>query len=179
IRAWVNERSPEELRAIMGSDAVDIAQIVPTIREKLPDLHEPPALEPAQARFRLFDSITNFLKHESRERPMLIVLDDLHWADKPSLLLLQFLSRELRETRLLVVGTYREQEVDHRHPLTEALGEMARQGPIERMQLSGLSEAEVAQFIELTAGIDAPERLAAAVFKSTEGNPFFVNEIVR
>jgi eukaryotic-like serine/threonine-protein kinase len=179
IRAYVQDHSAEDLRAMMGPGVIDIAQIAPAIREKLPDLPEAPVLEPAQARFRLFDSITTFLKHESRERPMLIVLDDLHWADKPSLLLLQFLSRELRETRLLVVGTYREQEVDQKHPLAEALGEMARQGPIERLQLSGLSEAEVAQFIELTAGIDAPDRLAAAVYKTTEGNPFFVNEIVR
>src|SRR5262245_6472844 len=106
IRAYVHEREPTALRSEMGSAASDIAQMVSEVREKLPGLPAPPELDPEQARFRLFDGITTFLKNAGRGQPLVLVLDDLHWADKSSLLLLQFLAGELRDVRLLVVGTY-------------------------------------------------------------------------
>ncbi len=89
----------------MGSRAADIAEIVSEVRERLPILVTPPALEPEQARFRLFTSVTNFLKNAAQSRPLMLVLDDLDWSDRPSLLL-QFLARQLGESHLLVVGTY-------------------------------------------------------------------------
>ncbi|MEE8370341.1 MAG: adenylate/guanylate cyclase domain-containing protein, partial [Dehalococcoidia bacterium] len=142
-------------------------------------LPEPPALEPEQARFRLFDSITTFLKNASKSQPIVLVLDDLHWADKPSLLLLQFLARELRGARIMVLATYRDVELRRQHPLSQTLGELAREGLSQRILLRGLSERDVARFIELTAGISPPQALVEAVYRETEGNPFFVNEVVR
>ncbi len=100
----------------MGAGAADIAEIVSEIREKLPDLEPSPVLEPEQARFRLFDSITTFLKNAARTQPLMLVLDDLHWADRPSLLLLQFLVRRLTESQILVLGCYRDVELSRRHP---------------------------------------------------------------
>ncbi len=102
----------------MRSEAAAIAEVFSDVKEKLPDLKPPSRLEPEQARFRLFDSITTFLKTASQARPLVLMLEDLHWADGPSLLLLQFLARELEESRLLVVGTYRDVEVTRQHPLT-------------------------------------------------------------
>ena len=96
IRSYVHEKEPNELMSEMGPGAADIAQVVSEVKERLPGLPAPPTLEPDQARFRLFDSITTFLKNASLKKPMVLVLDDLHWGDKPSLLLLQFLARELR-----------------------------------------------------------------------------------
>ena len=90
IRAYVQVTDAERLRSEMGLGATDIAEIVPELRGKLPDLEPPPALEPEQARFRMFDSITSFLKNASRAQPLVLVLDDLHWADTSSLLLLEF-----------------------------------------------------------------------------------------
>src|SRR5262249_24937373 len=107
------------------------------------------------------------------------VLDDLHWADKPSLLLLEFLARELRGSRLLVLGTYRDVELRRQHPLAHTLAALAREELSQRILLRGLSEGDVARFIEITAGIAPPEGLVAAIYRETEGNPFFVNEIVR
>ncbi len=98
IRSYVQQCDPDQLRSEMGSGAADVAEIVPDLREKLPSLESPPALEPEQARFRLFDSITSFLKNAAQSRPTMVVLDDLHWADKPSLLLLQF-TRRTENTR--------------------------------------------------------------------------------
>ncbi len=147
--------------------------------ERLPGLPAPPQLEPEQARFRLFDSITTFLKNASKDTPLMVVLDDMHWADKPSLLLLQFLAKELRGSRLLVLGTYRDVELRRQHPLAQTLGELNRENLSQRVLLRGLTENDVRRFVEVTAGTSPPDALVAAVYRETEGNPFFVNEIVR
>ncbi|MCH8921178.1 MAG: protein kinase, partial [Chloroflexi bacterium] len=179
IRSYVHDREPQELMSEMGPGAADIAQVVSEVRERLPGLPAPPTLEPEQARFRLFDSITTFLKNAGNRQPIVLVLDDLHWADKPSLLLLQFLARELRGARLMVLATYRDVELRREHPLADALGELAREGLSQRILLRGLSERDVARFIEITAGMSPPRALVEAVYRETEGNPFFVNEVVR
>ena len=179
IRSFVHDRDPATLMSEMGPGAADIAQVVSEVKERLPGLPVPPALEPEQARFRLFDSITTFLKNASRSQPVVLVLDDLHWADKPSLLLLQFLARELRGARLMVLATYRDVELRRGHPLADTLGELSREGLSQRILLRGLTEHDVARFIELTAGRKPPEALVEAVYRETEGNPFFFNEVVR
>lgn len=111
IRSYVRDKDPEELRSEMGAGAANIAGIVSDVSEKLPGLAAPPELEPEQARFRLFDSMTAFLKSASQRQPLVLVLDDLHWADHPSLLLLEFVARELPGSRLLVIGTDRKSVV--------------------------------------------------------------------
>ena len=179
IRSYAQELEPEKLLSIMGPGAADIAQVVSEIRERLPDLPPPPPLEPEQARFRLFDSVTTFLKNASKLQPLVVILDDLHWADKPSLLLLQFLARELKDACILVIGTYRDMELGRQHPLSQTLGELSRQGLSARIVLRGLTEQDVARFIEMTTGIKPPENLVRTVYQQTEGNPFFLSEIVR
>ena len=107
IRSYVQIHHAEELGSEMGHGTATIAEIIPDLRDKLTDLETPPALDPEQALFRLFDSITSFLRDASRNQPLLLVLDDLHWADMSSLLLQQFLARELAPAQsgpLLVVG---------------------------------------------------------------------------
>ncbi len=178
IRAYVHERDAEALRSELGTGAADVAQVVSEVRERLPDVEQPPSMEPEQARFRLFDSITTFLKNAATAQPLVVILDDLHWADKPSLLLLQFVARWLGGTRLLMVGTYRDVEVRRQHPLSSTLAELAREQLSQRVVLRGLSEDEVARFIEISCGVAPPEGLVAAVHKHTEGNPFFVKEVV-
>lgn len=178
VRDYVHDRDPKALLSEMGSGAADIAQVISEVRDRLPGLPAPPALAPEQARFRLFDSLTTFLKNAGRTQPLVLILDNLHWADKPSLLLLQFLARELRGARLLVVGTYRDIELGRQHPLAETLAELAREQLSQRILLRGLAARDVARFIELAAGVKPSERLVAAVYGETEGNPFFVNEIV-
>ena len=181
IRSYVRDRDPERLRSEMGSVASEIAEIVSEVRERLPDIQPPPALQPEQARFRLFDSITTFMKTVSRTQPLVLMLDDLHWADKPSFLLLEFLARELAGVRLLVVGTYRDVELSRQHPLAETLGELNRSaaGGLQRVLLRGLAPEDIARFIEIAAGITPPQGLVSAVHTQTEGNPLFVTEVVR
>ena len=179
IRSYVRDRDPQELSTEMGAGASDIAEIVSDVRERLPGLPAAPTLDPEQARFRLFDSISAFLKTASQRQPMVLVLDDLHWADKPSLLLLQFVARELAGSRLLLMGTYRDMELSRQHPLAESLGELTRERMFQRVLLRGLSREDVARFIEVATGLVAQEGLVNAVYTQTEGNPLFVTEVVR
>jgi class 3 adenylate cyclase len=179
LRSYVHDRDPKELLSDMGPGAADIAGVVSEVRERLPGLPEPPELDPEEARFRLFDSITTFLRNASKRTPLVLMLDDLHWADKPSLLLLQFLARELGPLRLLVLGSYRDVELGRQHPLEETLAELTRTQLCERILLRGLQAVDVARFIELTAGREPPAALVEAVYRETEGNPFFVSEVVR
>jgi len=184
IRAYVQQSVPDQLRLEMGPGAADIAEIVPEIRAKLTGLESPPELEPEQARFRLFDSITTFLKNAAQSQPLMLVLDDLHWADKPSLLLLQFLARELapaQSGRLLVVGTYRDVELSRQHPLSETLAQLSRSagGGFQRVLLRGLDQEDAAQLIQASAGIEPTTVLVEALYTHTEGNPFFMTEVIR
>ncbi|HXQ21077.1 MAG TPA: hypothetical protein VN812_05340 [Candidatus Acidoferrales bacterium] len=154
----------------------DLAQLLPEI---VPAPHRADAagLDSEQARFRLFDSTTVLFKHLARQTPLVLLLDDLHAADEPSLHLLRFLGREIADARIFVLGTYREAEVRRSAVLSGLLGEVARAS--QRIHLHGLSAAEVARFIERAAGQAPTPPLVSAVHRITEGTPFFVDEIVR
>jgi class 3 adenylate cyclase len=178
IRTIVRDADPVALAWQMGGGAADIAQLVPEVAEKL-DIEPAPPGESEEARFQLFDSVTNYLIAVARDRPLVIVLDDLHWADEPSLLLLRFAARELGDSGLLLVGTYRDVELGRHHPLARVLGEMSSSEGSGKIVLRGLSTEAVARYIERTAGAPAPPELAEAVQAQTDGNPFFVGEIVR
>jgi DNA-binding NarL/FixJ family response regulator len=178
VRAYIETADPAVLRQEMGAGAADIAQVVPAVGECLPHLPAPPPLEPEAARFRLFDSLAGFLRAAAARRPLLLVLDDLHWADAPSLALLRFVGRELEDAGLLVVGSYRHVEVDRGHRLLATLADLTR-GRGRRLLLGGLDQREVASFVAVVAGVQPAAGLAAAVHRQTDGNPFFVTEVVR
>ena len=179
LRPYVRDTGIESLRSQLREGAADVARLLPELRELLDDL--PPASpdESEGARFRLFDSLTAFLRSVAAERPLLLVLDDLHAADQPSLLLLQFVARELGESRLLVVGAYRDVDPTLGEPLTTTLTEVAREPVTRTLALAGLGEADVARFIELAAPAASAADLGPMVHAETEGNPLFVGEIVR
>jgi len=178
IRAALLDADPD-LLAGLGAAAADIADIVPEIRERLPGLEPPAPLgDPSEARFRMFESIRQLFASLSRRRTLLTVLDNLHWADAPSLRLLEFLAPELADSRVLLIGTYRATELSRRHPLSNALGGLARVPHFARLNLDGLSEEEVQAFVA-AAGAMLPVGLAKTLHDQTEGNPLFLREIVR
>jgi tetratricopeptide (TPR) repeat protein len=180
--AYARAQEPQVLRATLGAAAPDLAQLVAEVRALLPDVPPPPPAEPEQARFRLFGGIAAFLTTITATQPLVVVLDDLQWADKPSLLMLQYLVRQLGGLRLLVLGTYRDTDLDRQHPLAEALVTLRREPVVERVLLSGLSTAEVVALLEARAGhaLDVAGRtLAEALHRETEGNPLFVTETLR
>jgi tetratricopeptide (TPR) repeat protein len=179
LRTLVRERDPERLRSELGRRAPDLGELLPELRELLPGLPEPPSLDSEGARFRLFDAVASFLRAAAETEPLLLVLDDLHAADEPSLLLLQFVARELASSCLLVVGAYRDVDPTLADPLAAALTELAREPVTRSLVLGGLAEGDVARFIEETTKRAPTVALVEAVFGESEGNPLFVGEIVR
>jgi class 3 adenylate cyclase len=183
IRAYAQNRDPEELQTELGSGASDIAQVVSELRHRLPDLPEPQPLDPEQAQFRLFDSITTFLRNISSTRALVIVLEDLHLADRPSLLLLQFLARELASSRMFVLCTYRDGELDEHHLLTEVHASLSHERNYGRLRLRGLSKPEVKALLEELSRqpMETADELALldAVYQESGGNPYFIEEILR
>jgi predicted ATPase len=179
VRTYASEKDIQQLHTEMGAGAADLAQVIPVIRERLPELPPPPRMEPEQERFRFFDSLTSFLKNAAKRQPLLLVLDDLQWADAPSLLFLQFLVRELTNTKLFLILTCREGEVVQQPLLTQTLAAIARTSGSQTLSLRRLTDTEVAKFMELTTGQAPPAEVSAAVFQRTEGHPFFMTEMVR
>ena len=179
IRSYVRDADPVGLAWELGSGAAEIARIVPELREQAGAAAEAGADEHEEARFRLFDAVATFLSGAARSRPLVLVLDDLHWADEPSLLLLRFLARGFGDSPLLIVGTYRDVELGRHHPLARTLSELAGAERTTRVQLRGLDSAAVERYIEMSTGTEPAPGLADAVLEQTEGNPFFVSEVVR
>ena len=153
LRRYLTASTPEILQAEVGAGAAALAQVIPEIRQRLTDLPSLPALEPAQERFRFFDSLTTFLQNAARRRPLVLIFDDLQWADAPSLLLLQFVAREVPATPPCLVGTTSRSRLDPHHPLTHACAELARIPTQQGLRLQGLSHHEVAHFLALTTGV--------------------------
>ena len=156
-----------------------MARLVPELRDRLPNLAPPSTMEPGQARFRLFDGVTTLLRNAARRQPLLVVLDDLHRADASSLLLLEFLARELRRAAILVVGTYRALEVGPEHTLFGTLATLVREPATRQLALSGLLAGDLARYVETATGSAPTDALVSEVAEQTGGNPFFAGEVVR
>jgi predicted ATPase len=138
-----------------------------------------PAGDAEEARWRLLEGVTSFLQHVAGGQPLVLVLEDLHWADRGTLDLLTHLARNLGASRLLVVGAYRDVEVDRAHPLAATLAELRRVAPFERVLLRGLDREGVRKMVAAITQFPPTEALVQAVHRQTEGNPLFVQEVVR
>ena len=179
LRACVRAFDSEELGSHLGAGAPLVAQLVAEVAEILPGVGPPPAMGAEGGRFRLFDAVATFLRNAAAEQPLMLILDDLHAADAPSILLLRFVARELGDARVLLLGAYRDMELDRDHPLSVALAEVSREPATRHLRLSGLTEAGVGRLIQESARVMPGESVAAAVHRYTEGNPLFVGEVVR
>ncbi|MBN2075345.1 MAG: protein kinase [Dehalococcoidales bacterium] len=178
IRSYVLDRDTEDLKKELGSGATDVARIVSEIREKL-HLEPREAQNPEEDRYRLIQAVTSFLRNAAAVKPMLVILEDLHDADKGTLEMLSYVSRNLSGTRLLLVGTYRDVEVDRNHPLSAALAELRRISTFGRVLLRGLNVDEVRRMLSGITREEIPHGLADVVHRQTEGNPLFVQEVIR
>jgi DNA-binding SARP family transcriptional activator len=179
LRRLVEQSEPDTLAAHLAGGAADVARIVPELRELLPNLPRPPAVEPEGARFRLFDAVTTLLRNAARSRPIVLVLDDFHAADAPSLMLLRFLTGALGDAQLLVIATWRDNDPAASESFAATVAELARSASFHDVVLAGLGRAEVAQLVEAASARRASDELVAAIHERTDGHPFFVAELVR
>ncbi len=178
MRSYVLDRDAENLRQELGPGAGDVARIVSEITEKL-DVPPRAGQNSEEDRYRLLQAVTSFLNRAASAKPMLVVLEDLHDADKGTLEMLTYVSRDLSNARLLIVGTYRDVEVDRTHPLSAALAELRRVSAFGRVLLRGLNADEVQRMLEAIAGERVSWSLGESVHRQTEGNPLFIQEVVR
>ncbi len=135
--------------------------------------------DPEDDRWRLYQAVTGFLRNASAVQPLLIVLEDLHWADRATLDFLLHLGRNLSGARLLIIGTYRDVEVDRAHPLSATLADLRRSSNFGRVPLRGLTVDEVHRMMNQLRGQEVPWSRAEAVHRQTEGNPLFIQEVLR
>ncbi|HEX6402623.1 MAG TPA: AAA family ATPase [Pseudonocardiaceae bacterium] len=171
----------ELLAGRLGRYGGELARLVPEVGGRVPALQSPLRSDPETERYWLFDAVASWLVAASTDEPVLLVLDDLHWAAKPTLMLLRHVLRA-RGGRVLVLGTYRDSELAHDHPLVDAVADLRRQGVGERMSLTGLDDVAVRSLVEAASGQTLDEAglvLAQAIHEETEGNPFFVREVLQ
>jgi DNA-binding winged helix-turn-helix (wHTH) protein/tetratricopeptide (TPR) repeat protein len=179
VRGIIDQPEFAHLSEDFRSIAPILIQMMPEIADRLPGLSPAPVLEAEQARFRLFDALTHLLHDAGLRDPVIIVLDDLHRADPASLQLLSFVSRELRDSKVLFLVTYRDIELERDPPRLSIIAELARQEPSRAICLNGLSASEVAQFVARSGLRDsARDLLARTLFEQSGGNPFFLSQLV-
>jgi DNA-binding SARP family transcriptional activator/DNA polymerase III delta prime subunit len=160
------------LESLAGATAGDLARILGGSVDAAPE-------EDLGARHRLFDAIDAAISGLARQRPLLLVLDDLHWADRPTLLLLAFLMRSPRSGPLLLLGTYRDTELGRHSPLADALADLQRDGVVDRIAVRGLERAESGKLVERWLGPETGRPVAAELHERTAGNAFFLEEVLR
>jgi class 3 adenylate cyclase/tetratricopeptide (TPR) repeat protein len=179
LRQYVAAAPREELLAQAGARRALLGRLVPELSE--PDATPEPEEGRGEAggeRYTLFDAVASFLRDTARGRPMILVLDDLHWADPPALLLLRHIIAAAGDAPLLIVGTYRHTEVHEEDPLSAALAELRRARLLTSLRLVGLPADGVAELVRGHGSkLDPPQMQALA--ERTEGNPFFIEEVVR
>jgi predicted ATPase/class 3 adenylate cyclase len=179
IESAVHIIQPEALLATMGDSAPEVAKLMPELRHKFPDIPEPAQLPPEQERRRMFNGVLDFISRAAHAQPLLLVLEDLHWADESTMLLLQHIVQRLHEIPVLTVGTYRDTELDVARSLAKALEELLRQRLAHDMILKRLPEADVSAMLQKQSKQKPPARLVELIYRETEGNPFFVEEIFK
>ena len=179
FRRWAREQKDDSgVRAVLGDSAAQIAKLVPEIETRLGPFPERPELPPHEERLLLFDAVAQVFANIAREKGLLFYADDLHWADHGTLWLLGHLLRQLREERVLIVGCYRDTELDRAHPLAKALVDWNRQRLVTRIALRRFDTAETSAQLSALLGETVSADFGDAVHRETEGNPF-VEEVLK
>jgi len=177
LDAYVQTVSPGQLRNDVGRLGSTLAEAVPALGAALPELPPVAPLSPEAQRHRLMEAFADAVGRIARRSPLLLVAEDLHWADAATLQLLCRLGRTAVRGDILLLGTYREEEIRGEHPLIDALASLAREANGERLALTGLDSGEVSRLLEDLVGETPPSGMGEAVHAETDGNPLFVREL--
>ncbi len=179
LRHYVSETPSGQLAGQLGMLGGELRRILPELADLVPEVGPAADDDPGGARFRLFEAVSGLLWEAAHAAPpLVVVLDDLHWADKPTLLLLKFLARYPRQAPLLVLGTYRQTEIQPGHLLSDTIADLSRDGKLSRHGVERLDAAAVAELVDAHALPTAPG-VREKIYEGTDGNPFFVVEVLR
>ena len=155
----------------------NFVHLVPSIQQMLPDLPLLPPLEPAEEQLRLMTGLTQFVRKATQERPWFLILENLQWADSNSLELLRYLSHHLPTLRLMIVGVYRDVELELGHPLLQMIRDLGSHPTFKEISLGRLDLAGVEQILTFIWQQEVPQTMVQKVYEHTEGNPFYVEEV--
>lgn len=170
---------PEALRQTLGENAPEMSKLMPELRQKFDDIPEPVTLPPEQERRYLLHGVGEFLHRAAEGQPMVLIFEDLHWADSSTCILLRYLADRLKTSRVLMLGTYRETDLETQRPFSRTLQELNRERLVEDIQVTRFDRALVEVMLQRQAKQSPPAELVDLVYSETEGNPFFVEELFR
>jgi tetratricopeptide (TPR) repeat protein len=180
LRSWVHQSSDDELREAAGDSGAELARLAPEFESRIGPFPEGPKLSASEERFRLYDGIARFFFNLAEPNGLLLFVDDLQWTDQASLSLLHYLVRLLGRERVLILGCYRETELDRAHPLAEALDDWNRERAAVRVHLKRLEADGTSAMLSVLLGDEClSEDFCADIHRETEGNPFFIEEVVK
>ena len=180
IKDYLEGCAPQQLYRVIGFYPSEVSELVPELKQKLGAIPQSLPISPEHGRDRLFEAVSQFVINISKEAPLLVVLDDLQWTDQSSLLLLHYLARGVYREPLLLLGAYRDTDIDERHPLSPVLTELNRERLLQSVPLKRLSFDDVSEVIKrLLEQDDVPRSFCELVYEKTMGNPFFVEEVIK
>ena len=179
FREWARWQTPGRLQDALAHTP-EIGKFAPEIETRVAAPAPRVTLSPGEERLRLFDHAARFLQSLAAGSGLLVFIDDIHWADQGTLSLLHYLLRNLRNDRVLFLAAYREVELDRTHPLASALVDWNRERLAVRVQLGRLPHAEAGALVAALLGVDrVSDELVDALYRETEGNPFFIEEVIK
>lgn len=179
VRGFAQACDAAALEALVGDSAAHLGTLAPALKDGLPNLAPAsPSSDSTRARFDLFDAVASFWLRVAQRSPLMLVIDDLHGADVSSLKLLEFVARQNVAVPMMLVGMYRDAEVNRQHPLQSTVTELARLSSARRLKLGGFSLEETAQFVS-RARPATPRPLVEAMHRRSDGHPLFLSEMVQ
>ena len=180
VKDYLETCTPEQLYKVIGNYPIEVSKLVPELKQMLRTIPESFPLSPENSRDRLFEAVSELVTNISRETPLLVILDDLQWTDESSLLLLHYLARGVYKESLLLLGAYRDTDVDERHPLVPVLAELNRERLLQSVQLKRMSFDDASEMIRrMLEQDDVSKEFCKLIYERTRGNPFFVEEVIK
>jgi tetratricopeptide (TPR) repeat protein len=183
LSSYLRAFPADQVQYRLGRIVTELGRLVPELRDRIPGLAEPGWSDAESERFRLFEAVATFLMALSAGAPVLLVLDDLHWADKATFPLVRHLVRHADLGRLVVLATYREEGASWPTQLADTLMALDREHSVTHIRLLGLEDADVTALLDHTTSAGHPDigtlALARTLCEGTEGNPFFIGEMLR
>src|SRR4051794_7287995 len=178
FRPLIAQLTADDLAQLPAGVAADVARFVPELRDRVEEAQGAADADPDLSRYHLLEQGTRLVVRTARQNPLLVVIDDLHWADRSSLLFLLHLVRSNLAAPIRLLGTYRDTDLDRDHPLLSTFAELARDDALRTMHIGGLGPEAVGELLSAASRRAVDPGMVDAIERETGGNPFFINQLV-